>query len=313
VPRRHTPTGLCGILLIDKPAEMTSHDIVDSVRRITGEKRVGHAGTLDPMATGLMLILVGPAARLSPYLSVATKTYEASVVFGSATDTDDATGKTLHTCPVPPSAADKAFADKTVAALIGEAEQVPPQYSAIKKNGVTAYTMARKGEAVVMESRTISVFEAELLAIQPGPPVAWDLRMTVSKGTYIRSIARDLGETIGSCAHLGGLRRLKCAHLDVDEALKIEDLPREPEALARLFFDPVDALGLPVVQVDKHTAEKISSGRRLPIASIGSDIKAQERYVVLHDGRVLAIYSVSEEEFVPLTVMPPDTKFGTRR
>lgn len=313
MPRRNTPTGLCGILLIDKPAGMTSHDVVNSVRRITGEKRVGHSGTLDPMATGLMLIMVGPAARLSPYLSASAKTYEASMIFGSATDTDDATGQTLHTCPVPPSVTDEAFARDAVAALIGETEQIPPQYSAIKKNGVTAYTMARKGEAVVMEPRAVTVLEAELLAVHPNPPVAWDIRLTVSKGTYIRSIARDLGKAIGSCAHLGSLRRLKVAHLDVDKALEIEALSRDPETLARLFFDPVDALGLPVMEVDEHTAEKISSGRRLPVAALGPDLRTQEHHAVVHDGRLLAIYSVSEGEFAPLTVMPPDTRFGTRR
>jgi len=313
VPRRHNPTGLCGILLIDKCDGITSHDVVNSVRRITGERRVGHAGTLDPMATGLLLTLVGPATRLAPYFTVIDKTYEATVIFGSATDTDDAAGKIIQTSPVPPGAPDKAFAQEIVAALVGDTLQVPPSYSAIKRNGAAAYSMARKGEAFVMEPRPITVFAAELLAVHPEPMVAWDLRLTVSKGTYIRSIARDIGNTIGSCAHLGRLRRLKCGHLEVKDAVRIDALPKDPHAITHLFIDPVDALGLPVIRVNEQIACKISTGSRVPIEALDVNVTGPGPHVVICDERLLAIYSVSEGEFIPLTVMPAHAKFGTRQ
>lgn len=313
MPQRRSPTGLCGILLIDKREGITSHDVVNSVRRITGERRVGHAGTLDPMATGLLLVLVGPATRLAPYFTVSTKTYEATVVFGSATDTDDATGRIIQTTPVPLSAADKTFAEEVVTALAGDTYQLPPSYSAIKRNGATAYSMTRRGEVFVMEPRPITIFAAELLAVHPGLPVAWNIQVTVSKGTYIRSIARDIGNTIGSCAYLGRLRRLKCGDLEVKDALRIDDLPKDPDAMTHFFVDPVDALGLPVIRVNEQIAYKISNGVRMPVKALEANVTDPGPHVVIHDERLLAIYSVSEDEIIPLTVMPAHTKFGTRR
>ncbi len=196
-------SGLAGILVVDKPEGLTSHDVVNRVRRALGEKRVGHAGTLDPMATGVLVVLVGPATRLAPYLTAAEKRYRAQIVFGSATDTDDAEGRTIRAAPVPDEAADPFFAAATVAALVGEHDQVPPAFSAIKVDGKTAYREARAGEALELEPRRISVLDARLVGVEVEPEVAWDVQFEVSKGTYIRALARDLGEAMCSAAHLG--------------------------------------------------------------------------------------------------------------
>ena len=176
---------------------MTSHDVVNRVRRITGERRVGHAGTLDPMATGVLVVLVGPATRLAPYLTSAEKTYEARIAFGAETDTDDAEGRVTLTAAVPDEVCDPFAAAAMVASLVGVHEQIPPAYSAIKRGGVVAYEAARKGEALELEPRTVEVASAELLGVQVDPP-AWDVAFAVSKGTYIRALARDLGRAVES-------------------------------------------------------------------------------------------------------------------
>ena len=183
---RRGATGLSGILLVDKPEGMTSHDVVAIVRRATGEGRVGHAGTLDPAATGLLVVLVGPATRLEPYLSSATKSYEATIAFGAATDTDDADGVIVATSPVPENVRDPAYAQALLARFLGESEQVPPTYSAIKTAGKAAHRVARAGGEVVVQPRPIRVDEARLLGVDPATE-SWRVSFTVSKGTYIRA------------------------------------------------------------------------------------------------------------------------------
>ena len=223
VSARRGATDLSGILAIDKPAGMTSHDVVDRVRRVTGERRVGHAGTLDPMATGLLVVLVGPATRLAPYLTAAEKTYDARIVFGAETDTDDAEGRVTATAPVPDEVGDPFFAAGTVASLVGTHEQVPPAFSAIKRGGVTAYEAARKGEALELEPRTIEVDRRRLLGVECVGEYAWDVEFAVSKGTYIRALARDLGRALDTAAHLGALRRTRSGTLALAQAHTLEE------------------------------------------------------------------------------------------
>ncbi|HZL05264.1 MAG TPA: tRNA pseudouridine(55) synthase TruB, partial [Coriobacteriia bacterium] len=189
---RRGATDLSGILAVDKPSGITSHDVVAAVRRATGERRVGHAGTLDPVATGLLTILVGPATRLEPYLSGHDKTYVATIAFGTSTDTDDADGAVIQTVPVPGDVIDPDAASRLLASFTGEQLQVPPAYSAIKRGGQVAHRAARAGEPLAIEPRPVVVRAAELIAIDSTVPV-WDVRFTVSKGTYIRALARDIG------------------------------------------------------------------------------------------------------------------------
>ncbi len=298
-------TGLVGIVPVDKPAGMTSHDVVNVVRRCTGERRVGHAGTLDPLATGLLVVLVGPATRLAPWLAAAEKTYEARIVFGSQTDTDDADGTAIATADVPPVLADNAFARDAVRALEGERLQVPPAFSALKVDGRTAHRAARAGEDVVLEARPIQVADAELLAVDAGPPIVWDLRLAVSKGTYIRAVARDLGTSLGTYAHLAALRRTSSGTLSLDDAHTLDDVERAGALVDGLFVDPVRALGLPILNVDAGAAERVSHGCALAPEHLATQVPAAGSAVaVVSDGELLAVYRSDGERLYAAVVLP---------
>lgn len=297
---RRGATGLSGILLVDKPAGMTSHDVVARVRRATGEKRVGHAGTLDPMATGLLVVLVGPATRLATYLTAARKSYDARIVFGTETDTDDAEGHVVRTEPVPLELRSEEGAIAHVAALVGTHEQVPPAYSAIKRDGVTAHRAARAGNELDLEARTVEVTDAVLLGVEPGPPVAWNVSLTVSKGTYVRAIARDLGRELGTAAHLGGLRRTASGDLPVSEARDLDDLEAAGPHVDTLFVPAVRALGLPEVALSEHEAAAVANGRSVT-APPGTPAGT---LAVTRGGRLLGVMRIHGDVLRPVTMIP---------
>jgi tRNA pseudouridine55 synthase len=296
---RRGATGLAGILLLDKPAGPTSHDVVAAVRRATGEGRIGHAGTLDPAATGLLVVLVGPYTRLEPFLSSARKTYEAIISFGTSTDTDDAEGEVCVTEPVPDGVFEPARARELLAGFLGPSEQRPPIYSAIKMGGRVAHRAARGGDALVLEERPIEVYAAELLDVD-AQACAWSVRFTVSKGTYVRALARDIGRSAGTVAHLGGLRRTASGSLSVDDAhtlAEVEDAGAS--GVDALFADPLQALGLPVVEAP---AADVFNGR--PIAA-GEDRAAGDGDLaaVTVDGRLAAVYRRVADTLVPEAVL----------
>ena len=196
---RHHPGA---VFLVDKPKGPTSHDIVRDIRRWTGLRRVGHGGTLDPLASGLLPIFVGVATRLNEYLAPYRKSYEATVLLGQATDTDDSEGQIVSSAPVPPLSPEQI--DDALDQFRGDIEQVPPQYSAVKRDGVAAYRAARAGEHVEIEARAVTVHE--LVATSIDLPYL-TVTMSVSTGTYVRAIARDLGQTLGCGAHVTQMRR----------------------------------------------------------------------------------------------------------
>ncbi len=302
--RRRGATDLAGILLVDKPAGPTSHDVVAAVRRATGEGRVGHAGTLDPMATGLLVVLVGPYARLEPYLSSATKSYEATITFGSATDTDDAEGEVVATADIPSRVVQAGHAREALAAIIGDGTQTPPAYSAIKVAGRTAYEAARAGEALELAARTITISRAELRAIREDP-ASWDVTLTVSKGTYIRAIARDIGESEGTRAHLTALRRTQAGTLSLADARPLETVTAEamsggPSAVRAMFADPLAALDLPCVASDRAT---VVTGKRIPSALASAEARDGSRVAVTVDGILAAVYRVAGDALLPEVVL----------
>ena len=297
---RREATGVSGILAVDKPGGMTSHDVVNRVRRITGERRVGHAGTLDPMATGLLVVLVGPATRLAPYLTSADKAYLARIVFGTQTDTDDADGRVIATAPVPDEVADPFFATGVIVSLVGVHEQVPPAFSAIKVGGKVAYREARGGTTLELQPRTVHVTQAVLTGIECTGEYAWDVRLAVSKGTYIRALARDLGPALGSVAHLGALRRVRSGELDVTSACTLEQL-EDAEDPTSLFVDPFAALGLPVIDLDAATSALVADGRR--IGAAGERFSAGELVALRGGGRLLAVYGRAGDELVPRCII----------
>lgn len=200
--RRKEPHHPGAVFLVDKPTGPTSHDIVRDIRRWTGLRRVGHGGTLDPLASGLLPIFVGAATRLNEYLSPYRKSYEATVLLGQATDTDDSQGQVISTLEVPSLTAEQL--EGALDRFRGEIEQVPPQFSAVKRDGVAAYRSARAGEHVEIEARAVTVHELQATSVEL-PHLT--LTMSVSTGTYVRAIARDLGQALGCGAHVIEMRR----------------------------------------------------------------------------------------------------------
>jgi len=300
---RRGSTGLCGLLLVDKPAGMTSHDVVVAVRQATGEGRVGHAGTLDPAATGLLVVLIGAYTRLAPYLTAARKRYEARIVFGVSTDTDDAEGDAVETAPVPDALFDAASARDVLASMLGASRQVPPAYSAIKIAGRASHRVARAGGVVDLAPRDVTVFDAQILEVDPLSH-SWDVAFDVSKGTYVRSLARDLGRKAGTVAHLAALRRTASGPLRVEAAETLRSVIDAAGAgrLASLFADPVTALGLPSVEGDPAD---VGNGRALP-RSAAEDVGDGERVAVLCDRRLKAVYLVAHDALRAEAVFPEE-------
>jgi len=247
-------TNLIGILAVDKPCSVTSHDVVDEIRRITGEGRVGHTGTLDPMATGLLLICIGPATRLSNLITAHDKTYQARIVFGSATSTDDAEGEIIATVPVPEGLGDAHYVLRVLEAFTGTFEQMPPQFAAIKKDGRKAYQSARQGKAVELEPRVVTIHSIKLIEATDH---YWDIGAQVSKGTYIRSLARDLGEAVGSRAHLASLRRTRCGKVSIEQACTLEELRAAACDVHDFFLDPQVDLGIPEESIPMSLREAL--------------------------------------------------------
>jgi tRNA pseudouridine55 synthase len=259
-----------GILVLDKPRGPTSHDVVAVVRRALRTGEVGHAGTLDPMATGVLVVAVGEATKLVPYLTLAEKEYEATVVLGQETDTLDALGKV--TCEsaldddLRQALSDAEAGPRIMAALWAErarTSQVPPAFSAIQEGGVRAYTRARRGEEVVLPPRDVRVHALEVLAMRASPVPSLDVRIRADKGYYVRSLARDLAHGLGTVGHLSSLRRLASGSFTVDQAIP---LGSPPEVLAAhlVSLDEAARRALPTALLSESGVRDARFGR--PIA-----------------------------------------------
>ena len=207
-----------GVLLVDKPQGITSHDVVDRLRRKLQMKRIGHAGTLDPMATGLLIMLVGKATKVSQFLISLDKSYEGTILFGIETDSHDADGEVVNETPLP-EPLDEQLLLNSMKEFLGDQYQTPPMFSAKKVAGVPLYKLARKGKTVEREPRFIRISSLKLLAWDP--PEA-KFSMSCSKGTYVRTLAHDLGKKIGCGAHLNNLRRTQIDRFSVTEASTLE-------------------------------------------------------------------------------------------
>lgn len=256
-------SGLSLVVGVDKPSGMTSHDVVSRCRRIFGEKRVGHTGTLDPLASGVLPICIGPATRLGAYLTGHDKAYRATVAFGAGTDTDDCEGTVIRTGDIPVEIGDRSFAEQFVAGMVGPQKQLPPAYSAIKVNGKKSYEAAREGHIIDLVPRDIEVYSATLLDVRPGVDgelCEWDVAFRVSKGTYIRALARDMGNQLGCPAHLSALRRLEVGGLTLEECVSLEALE---DLKLRAALDPVRLLGVRFTYVEGACAAAVGNGNAL--------------------------------------------------
>jgi len=290
-----------GLLLVDKSAAMTSHDVVARVRRLAGTRRVGHAGTLDPMATGLLVIGVEKATRLLGHLTLHDKDYLGTVRLGLTTTTDDAEGEPIREADA--SGLDDAAITRAAAGFVGELDQVPPAVSAIKVGGVRSYARARRGEDFELAARRVMVRSLDVLAVRRTPPyVDVDVAVSVSSGTYIRSLARDLGAVLGVGGHLIALRRTRVGGYGLDQARTLDELAALAEtgrldaALLRLA-DAV-AQAFPRRDVGDDDARRLRHGGRLPAAGLGSGPVG----VFAPDGTVLALVEERGAAAVPLCV-----------
>lgn len=282
-----------GILLIDKPAGISSAQVVSRIKKRFRFSKVGHAGTLDPFATGLMIITVGKATRLSRFFLDADKRYTARLLLGTLTDTLDPEGAVLH-AESPEGVA--ALEDRlglaeihgVCAAFTGDFLQVPPVYSALKHNGVPLYKLARKGQAVEKPPRPVTLHENRLTAYA-FPHI--DFEVCCSKGTYIRSLARDMAEALGTVGHLTALRRIESLGFHVDASLSLADAEAESMALERLPLIPMaDALAhLPAFVVDEETRDAVMNGTQLPWRPCGVAAGADFCRVLDTDGRLIAM------------------------
>ncbi len=257
--------GLNGILLVDKQAGWTSHDVVAKARRLVGERRIGHSGTLDPMATGLLVLCIGQATRLVEYVSGHDKRYVGVITLGVATTTDDAEGEVVSEAPAPQVAPETLRALE--ARFTGELMQRPPAYSAVKVAGKRAYAVARKGGNLELQARPVVVHR---IGIRERGPGALGIEVWCGAGTYIRSLARDIGEALGCGAHLSALRRLACGRFDVAEAVTLE---RVAELAAAGKLEEV--LWAPDEGVADHDAALIE-GARADILRHGGSLTLRE-------------------------------------
>ncbi len=254
---------ISGVLVIDKPTGMTSHDVVNVIRRGTNIRRVGHTGTLDPRASGVLVVLVGPAVRLSEYISASDKRYQAIIRMGTATDTYDAEGAFTRE-EVPVDVTEEQF-EAELKKFEGEVEQKPPAYSAIKVDGRKAYEMARKGEEVELEPRMIQVHHLEILEWAT-PEVVVDVHC--SSGTYVRSLANDLGEVLGCGAYLVGLRRTKNGRFSLRDATPLRKLKESFETgdwYKHLIPAAESLADWPSVVLSPDDVETIRHGQRVKV------------------------------------------------
>jgi tRNA pseudouridine55 synthase len=305
-----------GILLVDKPQGISSHRVVSIARRRLGLKKVGHAGTLDPMATGLLLLGIGPSTRLLTHLVGLGKTYTATIRLGVSTDSDDADGAPIAALGTASADVSEAAVERAVAEQRGQISQVPSTVSAIKVDGRRAYDLARKGEAVVLASRTVTVSRFDVtgrgdrvVSVDGAdvPVVDLDVVVTCSSGTYVRALARDVGAALGTGAHLTALRRTEVGPFSVEDAIDLEDESVDVRAaLAR----PVDVARtlFPSVPLDPAAAKDLADGKR--VAADHPDTDGPVAAVATESDRLVGLVSVRRGLLRVITNFPTATGAG---
>lgn len=277
-----------GILVVDKPVGPTSHQVVNIVRRGTGIRKVGHAGTLDPRASGVLVLCLGAATRLSEYLSTTSKRYHAVIRFGASTQTYDAEGDVVMETGSTPS---RKEIENILSDFEGEISQVPPPYSAIKVQGKRAYELAREGKPPELEPREVTIHDLKFVSYK-SPDLS--IEIECSAGTYIRSIAHDLGERLSTGAHLAALKRLKAGPFTIDDAVPLPKLEVGfmVDKWEKYVSPAADALpDFPVVKVDAENLKHIRHGHRIPAES-GSSGMAR---AISYDGELVAILEAVED------------------
>ncbi len=277
------------MLLVDKPAGMTSHDAVAKARRSLGERRIGHAGTLDPFATGLLVLLLGRGTRLLPYLDGEPKVYDAEIAFGSETATDDPTGAVIRSVPM----SSRDVVERAIPSLTGRIAQMPPAYSAKRVGGRRAHAAARAGESLALRPVQVIVHRWDRVAWLDD---ALRVRITCSGGTYIRALARDLGRAAGTAAYLRSLRRVRSGPFAVTDARAPDDPHLADAALPLLAAIP----SLPRVTLSAEDARRVAHGLRVPATTTTDGARAA---MLSPDGALLAIAERADSEWQPKLVI----------
>jgi tRNA pseudouridine55 synthase len=291
-------TSARGFLAVDKPRGITSNQVVGTVRKATGVKKIGHAGTLDPMATGVLVLGVGKVTRLIQYIQDQSKEYVATALFGVATDTLDADGAVLSREPMEFNEEDL---EAIVPRFVGRISQIPPMVSALKKEGRRLYELAREGQVIEREARQVEILELEILLVGPPPYPEVEFRVVCGKGTYVRSLADDMAAVLGGQAHLTALRRTRIGSFRVRDSVTVDDLENWEDYL----MSPAQALSsLPAVVVDEETARGVRNGMRYVGGPIMSGPLAEPYSVLSEDGELIAVYMRNGNRAEPEVVLP---------
>lgn len=294
-----------GFLLVDKDGGWTSHDVVAKVRVLTRSKKVGHAGTLDPMATGLVVVGLGRATRLLRFVQDLPKEYVARVAFGVATDTLDADGAILSREPMPITGAE---VEAVLPRFIGHIMQIPPMVSALRVDGRRLYELAREGREIERPARPVHVYEIDLMDFAPSDYPEATIRVVCGKGMYIRSLADDIAQALGGRAHIASLRRTRAGSMHVERsAHRIADLEvaAEEDRLERLVMPAADGLAdLPLVVADSELAGAVGHGAQFPAGGLDIDWVDDRPFRVLdRSGELLAVYRLSGRKAVAEVVL----------
>jgi tRNA pseudouridine55 synthase len=273
-----------GLVVVDKPAGFTSHDVVAKLRKIYGQRRVGHAGTLDPDATGVLLVGLGRVTRLLRFLQATSKAYDGAVRFGVATSTLDAAGDVLDRAPMPVT---REQVEEAARRFVGDIEQVPPMVSAVKIGGRRLHELARAGEDVDRPARQVHIEELTVDAFESGPYPLAQITVECSSGTYIRTLAADIGAALGGCAHLETLRRSRVGSFSLTEAHPLEAIEADPAE--RLLTPAVAMRDLEQVDVDEDRARGVRHGATFTAGALPTT--GDGPYAVVdHSGTLLAVY-----------------------
>lgn len=287
-----------GFLVVDKPPGITSNQVVGHVKKATNTKKVGHAGTLDPMATGVLVLALGKVTRLIKYIQDQQKEYVATALFGVATDTLDADGAVLTREPMD-------FDEEDIEAIVprftGTISQIPPMVSALKRDGRRLYELAREGEIVEREARQVEIHELEILSVGAPPYPEVEFRVVCGKGTYVRSLADDMASVLGGDAHLTALRRIRIGPFGIGDSVTVPDLANWESYL----MSPAQAMSmLDAVTVDAETAAGVRNGMRFVGGPLLSGPEEEPFSVLSEQGDLLAVYTRVGEQARPEVVLP---------
>jgi tRNA pseudouridine55 synthase len=287
-----------GLVVVDKPAGWTSHDVVARLRRVYGQRRVGHAGTLDPDATGVLLVGLGRVTRLLRFLQDHPKAYRGDVVFGVATSTLDGAGAVLDRRPLPVTRAQVVEAARR---FVGDTQQVPPMVCALRIGGRRLHDLARHGAEVERAPRPVHIERLDVEDFQPGPYPVATILVECSAGTYIRSLAADLGAALGGCAHLGALRRVSVGSFGLDEARHLDAVVADP--VTALLSPRAAVRDLTPVPVDNEQGRAIRHGMTFPGSALGAATGPGPFALVDGSGTLLAVYERRKAGFKPVVVV----------